>query len=157
MSINTLALEAAANAGAVPKPPSADDGLAALTKYIPTESITLYIATISAQQGITAVAPWLTSTVAYGFFVGFTPVLMLILFLRRLAVAGQDWKLPLQAWSWWQIIASTIAFAVWALAVPGSPFLTQNSEAIGILSGLAAVFVSTLLNLVAPFFERRAA
>jgi hypothetical protein len=43
MSINTLAVEGAANSGAIPQPPSRGDVIAGLTKYIPTESITLLV------------------------------------------------------------------------------------------------------------------
>ena len=80
----------------------------ALTKYIPTESLTLYVATVSSQKALSTVLPGLTAEVAYNFFVPLTPLLMLVLFLRKLSVAG-----------------------------------------------LAALFVSTFLNLWSPFFEKK--
>ena len=85
MSMNTLAVEAAADKKAVPRPPSRDDNVAGLTKYIPTESITLYIATVSAQKTLSTLVPWLTPTKSYWLFVGLTPLLMLAIFLRKLA------------------------------------------------------------------------
>lgn len=155
MSINTIALEAASKAGNIPAPPSKDDGLAALTKYIPTESISLYIAAISAQAALSSIMPWLTPSVSYFFFVALTPILMLVLSLRHLALAGLEWRLPLRDWPWWQIVASTIAFAVWALAVPGNPIVDTGSPVGGVVAAFAAVFISTILNVAAPFFEQR--
>lgn len=166
MSVNSLAAEAATNslkarvagtptavAGATALLPE-KDVLAGLTKYIPTESLTLYVATVSSLQAIEDVAPWFTGQIAYTIFVAITPLLMLILFLRTFAVAKQNWKLPPALWPWWRMTASTIAFAVWALAVPGNPLIDAGSATGGVVAGLAAVFVSTILNLVAPFFER---
>lgn len=157
MSVNTLAVEAAANAGAVPKPPSQDDRFAALTKYIPTESVTLYVATVSSQAALASLVPWLTPGFAYWFFVALTPFLALFLTVRKVAVAGKDWrKLPLTNWPWWQMAAATIAFAVWALAIPGNPLIPANTAGAGAVAGLAAIMVSTLLALFAPLFERPA-
>jgi hypothetical protein len=88
MSINRLAAEKAANVGSVEVPtntaPSKDDVLNGLTKYIPTESITLYIATVSAQQALKSIG--LTPAFAYWFFVALTPLLFITLFLQQLAV-----------------------------------------------------------------------
>lgn len=151
MSINTLALDAAAKSGAIIQPPLNDDVLAGLTKYIPTESVTLYVAAVSSLMALKDVG--LTPAIAYWFFVCFTPVLMLILYLRQLAIAGKVWKIPVTQWPWWRIIASTVAFSVWALAVPSNPLNFLDPAVSGVLAGLAALIVSTLLNLLAPFFE----
>ena len=151
MSVNSLAIEAVANTGAITQPPSKDDILAGLTKYIPTESITLYIATVSAEASLKDFG--LTADVTYWLFVLATPAFMLLLYLRQLAVAQQNWKIPVTQWPWWRIIASTLAFAVWALAVPGNPLVAKDSATGGVVAALAALFVSTLLNLFTPFFE----
>jgi hypothetical protein len=151
MSINTLALDAVANSSAMRQPPSKDDVLAGLSKYIPTESVTLYVAAISSLPALkdTGISPAAT----FWFFVCLTLVLMLLLFLRQLALAGKDWKISVAQWPWWKIIASTAAFAVWALAVPGNPLKFADATVSGVVSALAALFVSTLLNLLTPFFE----
>lgn len=152
MSVNSMAVEAVANRGLAPTKATKDDVLAGLTKYIPTESITLYIATASAAEALRAYG--ITASLTYWFFVGFTPVLLLLIFLRHLAVTGTNWKVSVGKWPWWRIIASTVAFAVWALAVPGNPIISPTDTSGGVLAGLAALLVSTLLNIVAPFFER---
>jgi hypothetical protein len=153
MSMNTLAVDATARVGGIRTPPSQKDSLEALTKYIPTESITLYVAIVSAQTALASIIPWLTPSVGYKVFVAVTPALMLILYLRHLAVAGRDWKVPPKSWPWWSMIASSIAFAVWAMAVPGNPIIDPNNTAGGVVAGVAALLVSTVLNIFAPFFE----
>lgn len=157
MSQNTLAVQAAARAGAVTTLPSRDDLLAALTKYIPTESITMYVAIVSSQAALASLVPWLKPSVGYVVFVVVTPLLQLVLFLRHLATAKRRWKIPPKAWPWWSMIASTIAFAVWAMAVPGNPIIETNNAAGGAVAGLAAMAASTVLNLLAPFFEKQIA
>jgi hypothetical protein len=47
--------------------------------------------------------------------------------------------------------AATIAFLVWALAVPGNPYLAGTASAV---AGLGAMLTSSLLHLVTPIFER---
>jgi hypothetical protein len=153
MSINTLAVEGAANSGAIPQPPSRGDVIAGLTKYIPTESITLYVSTVSAQEGLKSIG--LTPTFAYWFLVFVTPLLLITLFLRQLAVAGQPWRIPLVRLPWWRTIASTLAFAVWALAVPGNPIISSSNSAQGGIAAFAALVVSMFLNIFEPFFERQ--
>ena len=152
MSINTLALDAAAKSGAIVQPPLKDDVLAGLTKYIPTESVTLYVAAVSSLAALQGTG--VTPTIIFWAFVCLTPILMLLLFLRQLAIAGKDWKISTTQWPWWRIIASTVAFGVWALAVPGNPLNFADSAVSGVIAGFAALFVSTFLNILAPFFEK---
>jgi hypothetical protein len=47
--------------------------------------------------------------------------------------------------------AATVAFIVWALAVPGNPYLSGAASAI---AGLGAMLTSSLLQLMTPIFER---
>jgi hypothetical protein len=152
MSINSLAVESALDVRAAFVQQPQSDVVAALTKYIPTESITLYIATVAAQVALTSVVPWMTPRFTYWAIVAGTPLLMLLLHLRAKAINGGDWKTHPAEWPWWPMIASTIAFAVWAMAVPGNPIVDTGSGTGGAVAALAAVFVSTSLNLVSPFF-----
>jgi hypothetical protein len=98
MGVTTLAVEAVAKTGAIPKPPSADSVLAGLTRYTPTESVTLYVATVSAQTALISFISWFTPTLAYWFFVALTPALLLLLYLGQLATAAQTWKVSPKSW-----------------------------------------------------------
>ncbi|MBE0418257.1 MAG: hypothetical protein IBX63_10875 [Coriobacteriia bacterium] len=155
MSINALAAEVVTATRKGLLEDRKPDGVEALTKYIPTESITLYIATVSAWAALVSVMPWLTPVIAYTTFVVITPALMVVLWIRQRALDGQQVKVPLARWPWWRIVASTIAFAVWGLAVPGNPIIAADSQTGGVVAAFAALVISTLLNLVAPIFERR--
>ncbi|HXH73276.1 MAG TPA: hypothetical protein VNI58_10720 [Mariprofundaceae bacterium] len=146
---------AAAPATAAPKPPSRDDGVAALTKYIPTESLTMYVAVVSSQKALETVSSTITAASAYKFFIVLTPLIMLGLYFRGLALAGHEWKLPPRSWPWWRMIAATVAFSAWALAIPGNPVIDPQSQAGGAVAALAALFVSMFLSLLAPLFERQ--
>jgi uncharacterized membrane protein YhaH (DUF805 family) len=175
MSINTLAFEAAARtkvsiklgptrgveervavrAGEAPPPlpeTPPNNILANLTKYIPTESVTLYVATVSAQGVLKNYG--FTPSCVYMFFVYLTPLLLLILFLQHLAIAKKNWKISPREWPWWKMVASTIAFAGWALAIPGNPVFSPDSATGGVIAGLIALFVSTFLSIFDPFFDK---
>jgi len=51
------------------------------------------------------------------------------------------------------MFAATVAYAAWAFALPHSPF-TDYTWYSSALSGLAVLVVSTLLGLLAPFFQK---
>lgn len=148
----TLTAAVAPAAGAAPAQNTVGNALTALVKYVPTEVVTLYVATVAARQQIEAVLPSFKSLWLFWGFVCLTPLMFALLFYNKLAVANQ--KLPsLKEFPWWKTIASTIAFAVWALAVPNGPYLqTAGASA---LAGLAALFVSTVLTLLDPIFDRK--
>lgn len=158
MSLNSLAVGAAnsdskqpANQSDIINNRASDTILSSLTKYIPTESVTLYVSTVSAQQSLKSIG--LTPTFTYWFFVCLTPLLMITLFLRQLAIAKKPWRVQPKELPWWHIIASTIAFMTWALAVPGNPIISPNDSVQGAVAALAAVFVSAFLNIFEPFFD----
>jgi hypothetical protein len=121
---------------------SALDGL---VKYIPTESVTLYVAATAAMSSFMATFPWLTAERLYVAFVVLTPILFLLIYMGKRRSQGLS-VLPqgLGEWPWWKLIASTIAFAVWALAIP--PLV--NSDAGKVVAGFGALLISTFLSLV---------
>ena len=151
-----------AAAPAAPPPPAAapaaaningvSSAIAGLTKYIPTETVTLYVATLSAQGALRNTFGQFEPAWAYWIFLGFTPVLAIILFFRQLKLNPPLPGSTSPGIPWWAMTAGTIAFAVWALAVPQNGVLPAGSET---LAAFGALVVSTLLNLVAPLFETR--
>jgi hypothetical protein len=124
-----------------------------LFKYIPTESITLYIAATSASSALLSVFPGLTPMVVYWFFAILTPILVLLIYFGKRRAGNL--AIPLSSvskWPLWKMFAATVAFLVWALAVPGNPYI--HGQNAGALIGLLAIFVSTMLRLFEPIFER---
>ncbi len=129
-----------AAAGVQPK----DDNFAGLTKYVPTEAVTLYVATVSATPELKSFLPWMSATVSYYLWLAFTPIIVLLVYLgARPADPTVSWY---KKWPWWKMVASAAAFAVWALAVPGNPYVSNTAAAAA--AGVLALVVSTLLNLI---------
>ena len=143
------ALRPVAEASPIEKsaPSNALDGL---VKYIPTETITLYIAATAALSSLQAAFPSLTPGLLYWGFVVLTPLLFLLIYLGK----RRSQNLPLlpqtvAEWPWWKLIASTIAFMVWALAVP--PLVSTNAGKV--VAAFGAILVSTMLTLVGGVVE----
>jgi hypothetical protein len=129
------------------QPTPGSSALDGLVKYIPTESITLYVAATAA---ITKDFKWLTPDCLYWGFVGLTPILFLLVYMGKRR--SQDLPvLPQQLiqWPWWKLIACTVAFAFWALAVP--PLIT--TEGGKFVAAFGALLVSTLLSLIGAVVE----
>lgn len=132
-----------------PAPDNGDFDL--LTRYIPTETITLYVAAMAAREQI---ARWLglevplTVSLIYGTFALLTPVILLVLMLtahRQSGIAGRF--RPRQ----WPLVAALAGFLVWALSAPGHPAADQLAG----LPALGALVVSTFLSLLDPLFAPR--
>lgn len=127
--------------------------LDALVKYIPTESITLYIATVAATPAIQLEWPWFTEQRLYWIFVALTPVLVLLIYMgKRRTVNLPPWP-PLKEFPRWNTFAATIAFAAWATAIPGNGLFESDTG--GVLAAVLALFISTLLNLLSAIFQSR--
>jgi hypothetical protein len=133
---------------------SASIAIDKLIKYIPTESITLYVAAIAAKGVIETKWPWIDEKVIYWFFGFLTPVLWLLIYVaKRKAETLPAWP-PLSLWLGWNLVASFVAFLVWALAVPGGPYFTGSGE--GVLAGFLAVFISSFLSIIELLIDKPA-
>lgn len=142
-----------------PKPPEpVGNALQRLVEFIPIESITLfwvavpaaesiyrYCKTIPTEQPIQRPTEW--DWWLYGIMVAATPLLLLLVYLSTKAANGEPFP-PLKKWPWWRAVASGIAFAAWALAVPGNPYFAERFPLIAIWVG--ALVVSMLLGLLDP-------
>ncbi len=134
-----------------PKEEDVQNALSALVEYVPAETITLYLATISALAAI----PGLSAVTAYWFFGALTPLLFALIYAGKRRAAGEPRWPGFKLWPWWPMIAATIAFLVWGLTVPGGPSL--EIEGGHALTGLLAIVVSTLLGVAGRFFAPRPA
>jgi len=130
-------------------PSATSDRFEILTKYIPTESITMFVAVMSglgAAQQLSdkiQVNPWLV----YAVFAALTPILVWLVALVIHREADRAGSAPPQfALPWFRMVAALVAFLVWALAVPG----LVNDPVVQIFASVGAVVVSTILTL----FER---
>ncbi len=127
----------------------ASSALDGLVRYIPTEFITLYVAA-TAIPDLTKTFPCVTPFWLYFGFVVLTPILFLLIYIGKRRSQNLS-ALPQGAakWPWWKLIASTIAFATWASAVP--PLVTTGPGKI--VAAFGALLVSTMLSVVGGAVE----
>ena len=135
------------------EPGRASNAFDSLANYIPTEAVTLYVAASSAMSALKETFAWVTEGRVYWLFVGLTPILFLIIFCGKRREANLSLLPPIARWPWWKLVASTVAFAVWALAIPTTPYLQGTAG--GAVAAFGAVLVSTFLTLLRPIFERK--
>ncbi len=134
--------------------------ISAITTYIPTEVLTLYVAALGAvhQKDEDLKAEW----IAFLFFLAATPIVVWLLYAAKVmnsnkavpVTVKKPKSLPLAPGKWplWEMFAATIGYAAWAFALPNSPFRAfaeygWYSQALG---GVIVLVVSTILGLIAP-------
>ena len=175
--------EVAARGGETPATASsATSTLSAIATYIPTEIVTLYVSVL-AEIGVTvpasavpgaggpgasvapttsAAADAATRTIqalvatplpAFVFFVILTPIVVWALYATKVITAGKPLPRSFSAWPKWEMFASTLAFTVWAAALPSSP-LEQFAWFNAGLAGISVLIVSSLLGIFSPIFTR---
>ncbi|MGE5101751.1 MAG: hypothetical protein ACM3SX_17345 [Deltaproteobacteria bacterium] len=133
-----------------PKQQDVQNALSALVEYVPAETVTLYLATISSLPVLTKSIPDITAGIVYAAYAVTTPILFLLIYGGKRRAAGQPRFPELKSWPWWPMTAATIAFLAWGIAVPQGPFVADESNRI--LAGLLAIIVSTLLGVAGRFF-----
>jgi hypothetical protein len=149
------ALEGAGPASSNASPRGSDDALTSLTKYIPTEVLTLYLPAVAIASALDEPLVMIGKRAMYwAFAVALTPLISLLVYLRRRAIANLSVWPPWSQFPLWNLIAASVAFLAWALALPGNPYV--DKPAMHVASGFAALLASTILSLLEPLFVRRA-
>lgn len=158
MSLSSLATRQAIRApnvaALVGSPPAVQkDVFEPLTRYLPTETITLFLAAIAAGVQTPSIdiggIELHTSLVLYAGFALLTPTLYLgLAYVKQREAERQAGvsKAPFRPHPW-PPIAATIAFLIWALSLKG----VMSDSGLGKWGGLlavAAIVVSSLLSLV---------
>jgi hypothetical protein len=145
-------------------PPAAANAIDRLVEFIPVETVTIFwlavpAAALLARESATDQHPVAHPTAydlgVYFALIALTPVLLLLKFLSQ-SPRDDAGKLPGRAdWPWWYMGVATVAFALWALAVPGNPFLTTPGRLM-IMWSIAAAVTMILGYLDKIFFRRTA-
>jgi hypothetical protein len=136
-------------------PGNVSAALQVITTYIPTETLTLYVAFLAVLRDANTQRVDSTSALwVFYFFIAATPLFVWLVFAARLKTSGGGRTLPLHPATWpvWEMFAATAAYAAWASALPDSPF-----AGVGMAPAMGGIFVlvtSTLLGLAAPIFQR---
>lgn len=132
-----------------PAAPARADGFDALAKYIPTETVTLFVAAMAVRgplENLIGATPWHL----YLAGAALTPTILLLIAFGRYRQSGVTTAFRPHPWP---IVAALVAYLVWALSVP--EFLANPDGRL--LAAFGAVFVSTLLSLLEPVFGPRPA
>jgi hypothetical protein len=152
---------AAGGAAGTTKPAGPTSGaLDALIKFIPTEAIALYLAAAALMPSLQKFYPSTVLNIVkdslyWGFALGLTPLLFILVLLakrREKSLVPLIPKVP--DFPWYDFVAATIAFIVWAMLIPNGPF---ESAALGVVGPVIALAVSMLLKLLEQIFAKPAA
>ncbi len=142
----------------IQSPGSGSENFESLTKYIPTETVTLFVAAISTIQALESLAKiqpdpsrldW-RMLIAYGGLAIATPIFIWLAGYASYKSANpgtanlKSFRPPA-----FRMVAGLVAFSVWAIGVPG--FIA--SPVWQIIAGLGALLVSTLFSMLQPIFE----
>ncbi|HZZ82605.1 MAG TPA: hypothetical protein VFE62_29170 [Gemmataceae bacterium] len=151
----------------LPKPSEPANGAAAealnrLVEYLPIETVAVFwlavpaaallageaeiakVQAVGVAVGPTAVDhPSVYDWIVFFSVLAATPILLLLQFLSQVQ-RDVNGKLPgWRNWPWWRMLASTLAFGLWAMAVPGNPFLTSPGRLMAVWA-IAAVGTAIL-------------
>lgn len=135
-----------------PQTASIETAFNVLFGYIPTEVLTLYVAVLAAvqQQNKVNQAVWIT----FWCFLIATPIVVWLVYGAKMMAVKKVIPLAYRKWPVWEMFAATVAFCAWAFALPSSPFTAFTSWYSSALSGVVVLVASTVLGLLAPFFQR---
>lgn len=145
-----------------PAAPSGGTGTAgaieALIKYIPTESVALYIAAVAAIPSLEALYAAgslrvVRASVYWGFALVVTPLLFVLILFAKRRESGLAPVPPREEFPLWDFVAATVAFSVWAILIPNGPI---ESAALGIIGPVVAIAASVLLNLIGRILTKAA-
>ncbi len=124
-----------------------------LTTYIPTETLTLYVAVLAALQPTTKAAVASPNWAVFWWFLIVTPLVTWLVYITKVKTAGKPIPWAPFKWPLWEMAAGTIAYVAWAFALPTTPFTSLGWYSTG-LAGVVVLITSTGLGLLAPLFAR---
>lgn len=136
-----------------------------LARFIPTESITIYLAAVSTVAAISEASGgnsvnqttenWIMNILAPVSLYWITGLIVtpaIFLLIRAIAQMKLN-KKPFSEFPIWKLLASIIAFLIWALAIPNNPY--ADSAAAKSAFAFLAIVISIFLDLFDQFYEER--
>jgi hypothetical protein len=119
-----------------------------------TEILTLYIAVLVAigppgSAAAKAAAPPVDHWLPFWLFLIATPLVIWIVYATKVKTEKGHVPIKPAEWPVWEIVAGTIAYVAWALALPNSPISWPYPG----IPGLIVLLTSTALGLLGPLFS----
>jgi hypothetical protein len=133
-----------------------DTAMHVLFGYIPTEILTLYVAVLAAIQQPNRTAqtpPSRGEWISFFVFLVATPLVVWLVYGAKIKAAQKPLPISFGTWPIWEMFAATVAYCAWAFALPNTPFTIYSWYTAG-LAGITVLVASTVLGLLAPFFQR---
>jgi hypothetical protein len=87
-----------------------------VTRWIPTETITLYVALLALLVPVSHTTAFTSRWVLFGIVTGANPVVLILLTMAKSRTQKVPFKMPA-----FEMVISAIAFAAWAFALPDTP------------------------------------
>lgn len=147
--------EVAQAKGEEPNPQNAiASALSAITAYIPTEILALYVAVVAVNQSLIdgQRQHFFSELVLFVIFLILTPIIVWLIYAGKVVSANDTAPLRPKRWPKWEMFAATAAYAAWAFAIPANQFDVYSWYSPAI-AGVAVLAVSILLGLLAPLFN----
>jgi hypothetical protein len=133
------------------------NAIEALVKYIPVETVTLYMAAISAFAAIKSVLPAVEKTTLYVVFAALTPIIVWVAYLGKRRMANEPMRVAFGealkvyiGYPLWGMFAGLVAFLAWALVVPDNGVLSNDAQ--GAFAGFVAIVITAFLSLLEALF-----
>jgi hypothetical protein len=95
-----------------------------LTRWIPTETIAIYVALLALLAPVTQGSDYTSRWILFGIVVGANPIIVISIALAKSKISSESHGLP--RWPGFHpplfaIVVSMVAFAAWAFALPDTP------------------------------------
>ncbi len=128
--------------------------LTALMAYIPTEILTAYVAVLAGlqvanQQTQAPPGAW----VWFWISLALTPAMVWAIYAGKCRSAGKALPTNPGKWPMWEMFAATVAFLVWAFALPNTGFADLEWYKPG-LATAAVLLVTLVLAAIAPIVQQ---
>lgn len=120
--------------------------------YFPTEINVLYTAVVAAVAAA-ADAQLTTQWVAFIIVLVLTPVAVWFVYATRVRSSGAPLPIPVRTWPVAEMVTASVAFAIWAGALPGSP-LQHIPGFTAALAGVVVLAGTAVLGWIASLLQR---
>jgi uncharacterized membrane protein len=124
-----------------------------ITRWIPTETITIYIALLALLASQPASSSFTSRWVLFGALVAVNPLVVVLVMMAKSTTAN-PFKLPV-----FEMVVAPVAFAAWAFALPDTPLSSISgydikwNTAIILVSAVAVTLIANALHK-SPDFDQ---
>src|SRR5215203_4035698 len=130
--------------------------LETIMTYIPGEIVTTYVAVVAVLPPVTdgvSTGASVTAWVVFFVFLALTPIVSWLIYAAKAVNANEPPPWAIANWPKWEMTAATVAYVIWAAALPDNPFNGFAWYSAGV-AGIILLVCSMMLGLIAPIFTQ---